>query len=210
MEHFRKTAKHRVLDNVLQIYTEADERALPLCDAVVGTPLVARASGRRGWRRVRLANGREGFVRGRGIEAIPRTRRISRESLSATGMRFMGIPYLWGGNTPKGFDCSGLIQRIFQLHGVVVPRDSDLQSRFGREKTVGHPEALETGDLLFFGKSREQIGHVALYLSNGLFLHAHGQVKVGAVDSTHPLFERKLVGDWQATRDPFFDLSHVK
>jgi len=201
VDRFSRAAHHRILDNVVQIFTEADESALPLCDAVVGTRLVARACGRRGWRRVRLANGREGFARGRCIERIPRAGRVSRDNLVATGMRFLGIPYLWGGNTPKGFDCSGLVQRIFQLQGVRLPRDSDLQARVGREKPAGRPGELETADLLFFGKHADRISHVGLYLSNGLFLHAYGQVKVGSVDPRHPLFEPKLVADWQTTRD---------
>ena len=201
LEIFAGNARHRIGDNVVQIQTEPSDEALPVCDAVVGTPVVAEASPRRGWRQVRLTNGREGYVRSRSVEAIPTGRRISRERLTATGMHFLGIPYLWGGNTPKGFDCSGLIQRVFQLHGLTLPRDSDLQARFGREKASREPEKLETGDLLFFGKSPDQISHVAIYVSNGLFLHAYGQVKVGSIDPLHALYEPKLHRDWHITRD---------
>ena len=202
VEAYRSRAGFRVSANLIQVLDEPDDQALPVADAVVGIRLAATPSRKRGWRRVELPDGKTGFIRARGIERIPRMRRVSRDRLAATGMRFLGIPYLWGGTTPKGFDCSGLIQRIFQLGGVGIPRDSDMQSRFGRLKKGRSPEGLNTGDLLFFGKKDTHISHVAMYLSNGLFLHAYGQVKVGSMDPAHPLFEPTLSKDWRWTRDP--------
>jgi hypothetical protein len=198
----RAAAGHRVRSNIIQIYQEPDEESLPVSDAVVGTRVRLERCDKRGWRAVALPDDRHGFTKSRGIEAMPRGHRISREHIISTGMRFLGIPYLWGGTTPKGFDCSGLMQRIFQLHGVSIPRDSDQQSVFGRAKRAGHLDDLKTGDLLFFGRSASQISHVAMYLSNALFLHAHGQVRVASLDPTNPLYEKKLVRDWQITRDP--------
>ncbi len=193
--------RHRVRDNVIQILEAPEENALPVCDAVVGTPIAAEPCPRRGWRRVTLPDGKEGFARGRGLEGRSVGSRVSRGDLAATGLRFIGIPYVWGGTTPKGFDCSGLTQRIFRLHGNVIPRDSDLQAGFGRRKTAGAVDDLCTGDLLFFGKSAARITHVGMYLSNGLFLHAYGHVRVNALLPTHSLFEGRLVGDWQLTHD---------
>ncbi|UCG51890.1 MAG: C40 family peptidase [Candidatus Latescibacterota bacterium] len=202
LDKFSSEARHRVRDNIIQVFEEPSERGLPACDAVVGTVLIARSCGKKGWREVVFPDDRRGFAKARSLERIPGRRRVSRDKLASTGLRFLGVPYLWGGNTPKGFDCSGLMQRIFKLHGALVPRDSDLQSRFGEEKPVGEIDALDTGDLLFFGKNKTQITHVAMYLSNGLFLHAHGHVRVSALDPSHTLFAGRLVGDWQITRDP--------
>ncbi len=202
VEQFDRDSGHRVRDNIVQIYESPDEEALPVSDAVVGTRVVAAPCARRGWRAVRLGDGREGFTRSRGLKPVPRRRRVSRDRLATTGLRFLGIPYLWGGNTPKGFDCSGLVQRIFLLQGVQIPRDSDLQARFGAQGPSRDWGRLKTGVLLFFGKGGDRISHVGMYLSNGLFLHAYGQVRVGSLDPAHPLYEAKLAPDWQSSRDP--------
>ncbi len=202
VDRFAGEARHRVKDNVIQIYQSPDEEALPMGDAVVGTVLVSAPCARRGWQAVRLGDANEGYTRARGLERIPRRLGVSRDKLAATGMRFLGIPYLWGGTTPKGFDCSGLVQRIYKLHGVAIPRDSDLQARFGADRPGRSWDRLNTGDLLFFGRAGDRISHVGMYLSNSLFLHAYGQVKVGSLDPVHPLYEVKLAPDWQSTRDP--------
>jgi cell wall-associated NlpC family hydrolase len=205
LQRFEAEARHRVVGNVIQIFEEPDEMSRPVSDAVVGTRVSASTCGKRGWRAVGLPDGRDGFAKARGVGRIPATRRVLRDGLAATGMRFLGIPYLWGGTTPKGFDCSGLMQRIYLLHGVLIPRDSDIQAQWGRLKPSDSVENLDTGDLLFFGKSDDQISHVAMVLSNGLFLHAYGQVKVGALDPRHALFEPGLTRDWRCTRDPLSD-----
>lgn len=202
LENFVAGAAHRVCGNVIQILDRPGEEGGPVCDAVSGTRLASTPCGRRGWRAVRFADGREGYARSRWIERVPAARRRSRKTLGETGRRFLGVPYVWGGTTAKGFDCSGLVQHVFRLHGMLLPRDSDQQSRFGREKPIGDVDALNTGDLLFFGKSDAQITHVALYLSNGLFLHAHGEVRENALNLRHPLYAEKLVGEWRCVRDP--------
>ena len=196
---FLARSRQRVALNHAEALEAPDPDALPVSDLVIGTRLVTRGCGKRGWRAVELPDGKTGFVRSRALEPVPRRRSPRREGLAATGLRFLGVPYIWGGTTPKGFDCSGLIQRIFRLHGVLLPRDSDQQAGFGR-LVEGGLDAMETGHLLFFGK--EAITHVGMALPDGLFLHAHGQVKVGSLDLRHRLFEPDLRRIWRLTRDP--------
>ncbi len=205
---FLRRCSHRVGVNHSEALTEPDARSLPVTDLVIGTPLVADPGGRRGWAAVELADGKRGFVRRPHIERKPRQGTVSRSKLVATGLRFLGIPYLWGGNTPKGFDCSGLVQRIYRLHGVVMPRDSDMQSRFGAARRTRDLDGLFPGDLLFFGKVSQRITHVGMVLPDRLFLHAYGQVRVNSLDPAHPLFEPSLAGDWRGARDPLGQALH--
>lgn len=202
VEAFLKKAGHRIAATITQIFEMPKPESLPVSDAVIGTPVWANRCEKRGWRSVQLPDGKIGFVRSHSLESGRRGRAVSRNRLSTIGLKFLGVPYLWGGNTPKGFDCSGLIQRTFRLCGILLPRDSDMQAEFGRGKRSGRIDSLQMGDLLFFGKSRSQITHVAIYLSDSLFLHAYGQVRINSLSPQHPLYEAKLVREWRITRDP--------
>jgi len=95
-----------------------------------------------------------------------------RRSLVETARGFLGVPYLWGGSTEQGFDCSGLAMAVYQLNGLRLPRSSQAQFEAGR--MVGMSE-LQAGDLLFFamaGKGR--VSHVGIYAGGGSFIHAPG------------------------------------
>ena len=195
-------AMWRIAENFAQVLVTPEDGAYPVCDAVIGTPVIVGVFRRRGWRHVTFRDGRSGYVRSRAVGRRPR-RRVSRERLVSTGLGFVGIPYLWGGTTPKGFDCSGLMQTIFRLCGVRLPRDSDLQARHSTTQYSGNIDALNTGNLLFFGPNESKITHVAMYLSGGEFLHAHGRVRVNSLKSTDPQFDKKLAENWRVTNDPF-------
>ena len=148
-------------------------------------------------------DGRQGHIPHAAIEKRPaRKRSVSRERLAVTGIRFLGVPYLWGGNTPNGFDCSGLIQRVYRLNGLLLPRDSDMQALFGKQKTGLDPRALQAGDLAFFGRAVQHVTHVAMVLPDGLILHAYGQVRVNSLDPSHALFAPDLAATWRSSRDP--------
>jgi hypothetical protein len=198
---FAARASHRVRSNYALVMASAGSRALPVIQLVVGTRLAAATATGRGWVAVELADGKHGFARKGDIEPV-RTARPTPKRLADTGLRFLGIPYLWGGNTPAGFDCSGVVQRVFLLHGVQLPRDSDMQARIGHERRIQGPGDIRPGDLLFFGKSRDSITHVGLVLPDRTFLHAYGQVIVNSLDTGHEHYDERLASIWRMTRNP--------
>jgi len=200
-ERFAVLSRHRVAANHAPVLSEPTPGALPVADLVVGTLVRASADGPRGWRSVTLPDGKTGFVRSRSLERLPAAGPADRLALSATAVRFLGIPYLWGGTTPNGFDCSGLVQRVFRLNGIVLPRDSDLQAGVGTARE-GAPAGLEPGDLMFFGAEGGPITHVAIVLPGGLFVHAYGHVRIGSLDPGHPHYESKLHKIYRLSRNP--------
>jgi hypothetical protein len=118
---------------------------------------------------------------------------ISVDKVTTLARTFLGIPYLWGGNSSKGFDCSGFVQTVFRLLNFILPRDSGPMSREG--KTIPLTEKMtdyRPGDLFFFGKTVNRINHVAIYLGNGLYIHARGKVQINSLDKNHPLYEDYL------------------
>ena len=125
--------------------------------------------------RILLPDGRSGRV-GSG-EVVAADRLADRfpargESLARTARRWMGAPYLWGGVTPNGVDCSGLIQATYWIHGIALPRDSDMQARVGAEIAPSEGFAnLRAGDLVFFAE-RGRVNHVAMSLGGPQIIHA--------------------------------------
>jgi gamma-D-glutamyl-L-lysine dipeptidyl-peptidase len=149
--------------------------------------------------RVRLPDGRRGAVHGI-IEAEARLAERYPHSGPAvvnTARRWMRTPYLWGGTSPAGADCSGLVQAVFRFHGVSLPRDSDQQAAMGRIVDPGPGFArLRPADLLFFAEVPRRITHVALSTGGAGILHASlGNGEVDANDLTGTLdYERELAG----------------
>jgi gamma-D-glutamyl-L-lysine dipeptidyl-peptidase len=90
-----------------------------------------------------------------------------------TAFRWVGSAYLWGGTTPWGVDCSGLVQTVFRTHGIELPRDSDQQAEVGERVDAGEELArVQVGDLLFFAERENRISHVAISLGGTRIIHS--------------------------------------
>ncbi len=116
-----------------------------------------------------------------------------RESIKRTALAQVGKPYRFGGSSPSGFDCSGLVQYVFARNGVQVPRSSDDQRDVG-EDDLDLDEA-QVGDLLFFKiDSWFGVDHVAIYIGDGFAVHAPVSGRqVVVTDMTTPFWEDHFV-----------------
>lgn len=158
------------------VYREPDvTSARPRLLAPLATRLEISADGPSPrWLALRLPAGDTGYVqRGdvREVDPAAPRRRGSQAEIVATARRFLGVPYLWGGMTAHGIDCSGLASRAYHANGVSLPRDADMQFEDPAALTVAR-RALQPADLVFFGKDARHITHVGLYLGNGRFINA--------------------------------------
>jgi gamma-D-glutamyl-L-lysine dipeptidyl-peptidase len=168
--------------------------ALPVSNAVIGSRM--RSTGRSGvWYAVELPDGRTGYIErsmAQDYTAWSRSRELTGENVERTAKMFLGIPYLWGGTSVKGFDCSGFTKTVFWLNGMDLTRDASQQIQLGEEVETGERfENLRKGDLLFFGQKAddtrsERIVHVGIYLGNGEFIHASGDVHINSLFADAP------------------------
>jgi beta-lactamase class A len=212
----------RVTSNFAHVYASPSfTKQKPLLTAPVGArmevedflegeegkePTAGRATDVYSWVRVHLPDWRDGYVSARDVEWSAADTPLSKKSSSSSslplkspsdwiafGKRFLGAPYTWGGTTPLGFDCSGLMTRIFSEHGVTLKRNSYEQAFQDPQLVPVAFEKLRPGDLLFFG-TEDKIDHEAMWIGDGTVLQATRHnvpgVQITPYDSPHlkPLF----------------------
>lgn len=103
------------------------------------------------------------------IETEPFVSQKKVPAILKTARQYIGVPYRFGGATPKGFDCSGYIQYVFGKHKYTVPRSADTQYNIGKKISAAN---LREGDLVFFSADKKEISHCGIYTGKGKFIHA--------------------------------------
>ncbi|WP_298506889.1 SH3 domain-containing C40 family peptidase [uncultured Maribacter sp.] len=176
------------------VYSIANKQSQILSDVVAGG-IMEFLGEEKEFYKVGFPDGRKGFVLktqamdyGNWISTVNPTG----ENLVTTSKKFMGLPYLWGGTSTKGVDCSGFTKSIYFLNGMVIPRDASQQVHTGKEiDSVSNFNTLQKGDLLFFGRkktdsTKERVVHVGMWIGNKEFIHASGtgRVQIGSTDSS--------------------------
>ncbi|MGB6267416.1 MAG: C40 family peptidase [Olleya sp.] len=100
----------------------------------------------------------------------------------STAFKYLNVPYLWGGKTPFGIDCSGFTQMVYKLCGYKLLRDASQQATQG--EALSFIEESEPGDLAFFDNSEGNIIHVGIIMQDNYIIHAHGKVRIDRLDHT--------------------------
>ncbi len=165
----------------------------PVSDLVMGNVMALAGENRVAYW-VKFPDGREGYVQKDDAMPYPEwvaNAEATEETLVTTAVELMGVPYLWGGTSSKGVDCSGYTKTIYFMNGHVLPRDASQQVHAGELVDEARDfDQLRPGDLLFFGRAatdstNERVTHVGMWIGNDEFIHAPGleaHVRVSSVD----------------------------
>src|SRR5690606_10504347 len=182
-------ANHKAVFSPLtgHIYEDTDEENV-VSDLTAGNILELVQEGK-DYHQVQLPDGRTGYVKANMLVPYDQwlaTRSTSPANLISTAKSMLGSPYLWGGTSIKGMDCSGFTKTVFFLNGQGIPRDASQQILEGEEDDrEKNWENLQIGDLLFFGvpateDSRERVVHVGMWIGNHSFIHSRGRVRISS------------------------------
>ena len=106
----------------------------------------------------------------------------SRETLIETALMYLNSPYLWGGKTPLGIDCSGFTQMVYKINGYHLKRDANQQALQG--EVLSFIEECQQGDLAFFDNEEGNIIHVGIIMNDNYIIHSHGKVRIDRIDHT--------------------------
>jgi len=114
------------------------------------------------------------------LEGDISTGKLKKDKIVATALQFLNTPYLWGGKSPLGIDCSGLTQLVYKLNGHRLKRDAKDQASQG--EVLSFIEESEPGDLAFFDNDEGKIIHVGIMMEDNHIIHAHGKVRIDRLD----------------------------
>ena len=171
----------------------SNEKSAIVADLVPGVVL-KKLGQKGGWVNVETPDNRVGWVAEELVldEIAFRHIRPNPERIVSTAEGFLGIPYLWGGTSAKGFDCSGFVQTVYRMNNISLPRDANQIVIEGEHVDIDDPlENLERGDMLFFGPRQDRITHCAVYIGGRRYIHSSTSsslVGLNSLDPEDPLY----------------------
>ena len=158
---------------------------------------------------VEYPDGRKGFVHTRDAKRYfdwKSELESSPELVENFARKLLGTPYLWGGTSTKGMDCSGFTKTVYMMNGMVIPRDASQQVNSGNPVDEGNDfENLQKGDLVFFGKfatdsTRKKTTHVGIWLGNKEFIHSSQQVRISSFDQESDYYDEENLARYLEAR----------
>jgi hypothetical protein len=144
----------------------------------------------KGFFKIKIPDGRTAYVRKKDCISWKEwsTRQPDAKSILSVPRKMMGTPYIWGGTSVRAADCSGFVKQAFYSQGIILTRDASQQARYGDPVDFSNRNNLQSGDLLFFGRSAQRISHVGIYLGEGNFIHCSGRVHISSIDPGDPKY----------------------
>jgi len=150
--------------------------------------------------KVQFPDGRTGFVKKEEVAKYSswlNHLKPSKELIESYAKSMLGSPYLWGGTSTKGMDCSGFVKTVYLMNGFVTPRDASQQILAGQLVDENLKlEGLEKGDLMFFGTKataakKQRVTHVGIWLGNGNqeFIHSSKRVRLNSMSPNSEIYD---------------------
>ncbi|GAA4513925.1 NlpC/P60 family protein [Sphingobacterium thermophilum] len=187
-------------------YSEPNTKSLRVSDLVYGNILALLKEDKKFYH-VQYPDGRKAYILKQEALTFDKwiaSRKLTAENVINSAKSMLGLPYLWGGTSVKGVDCSGFTKTAFYMNGYVIPRDASQQVLAGEKVEILNengdfdPEIalknLKPADLLFFSSSKNKtpnprVTHVALYIGNGEFIHSAGRVRINSMLKDAPNYD---------------------
>jgi gamma-D-glutamyl-L-lysine dipeptidyl-peptidase len=190
-ENYKSEAKVVYTDLFGKVYEDSSNFSLPKRDISLGAKLrLIETLGHH--TKVKLPDGGIGFVPSKYVKPLEEyLNTVDSSHIVQRSFKFLGSPYLWGGTSSKGMDCSGFSRMAYFQCGYYLPRDASQQALVGKEVSVSSNfKEVKEGDLLFFGNTTtKRVSHVGIYIGKLRFIHSSDMVRINSFDPKDELYD---------------------